>query len=587
MFYREVAIGSVSSRNIILPSEEIESKTKQLATSSLEFYQSVYIYDDKILEHMQNYKTVRSYKGNYYIDQITLDIDKKTDTDEYTLERARTLLELLKQKYDLDDYEIQPYYSGRGYHIVIPDYFKFTPSEYLPNEVKNTIKEYFPDVDTSIYMSTGLIRVVNSYNSKSGRFKIPLTIGELYKLTANEIIELSRQPRFDFEYENITRNRDWHNEIIKDNVERSRVEYRDSATRVVTCMQHLFNKGSQEGSRHIEGMRLISSWRVQGLTQSACIELIKKWAPTLSAYEVERMVKDVFDKGYRYGCMDAVMSKYCDPKCIYYQHKNYMINVANPVSVDDILTDTIIRLPIIKKINLKDIFQLNKDYDIYEGEMVVFMGDTKIGKSTLVQNIVSNLDNRKILYMSLENGIVLDARRLLQIKLQKSKEEIYELQSKTKNLFANNFPNIFMIEDSIDINDIAKFINDTECDIVVIDTVDQLRVGKETDYTRKTQELAIRLRDITRSSKVTAFLIHHISKNAAVDTDGKQKSLNIHSGKGSSALEQKADKIISIEGYRDNDIRIIRSQGARDENPFGITIEFNKETFKFNKLNGV
>lgn len=584
MNYKEVSIGSLSTRSIILNKNQIEDKAKQLAKDKIEFYQSVYTYDEKIIEHIQVYKTVRSFKGKYYLDELVLDIDKKTDTDEYTLERARTMIEYLKQKYDLDDYEIQPYYSGRGYHIVIPDYYHFQPSEYLPNEVRNTIKEYFPDVDPSIYIKTGLIRVPNSINLKSDRYKIPLTIKELYKLNAEEIMELAKQPRFDFEYEIVLKNRDWHSDIIKDNIERSRVEYRDSATRVVTCMQHLFNKGSQEGSRHIEGMRLISSWRVQGLTQSACIELMKKWAPTLSTYEIERMVKDVYDKGYRYGCMDIVMSKYCDPKCIYYINKNYMINVMNPVNVDDLLAKVALELPTLRKINLKEIFNLKEDYNIYEGEMVVFWGDTKIGKSTLVQNIISRLANKKILYMSLENGITLDARRMLQIKLNLGKDEVYEMQINNKNLFSANFPNVYMIDNTIDVDDIPKFISDTECDVVVIDTMDQLRVGKETDYTRKTQEIALRIRDISRNSKVIFFIIHHISKNASADSEGKQKSINIHSGKGSSALEQKADKIISIEGYRDQDLRIIRSQGARDEHPFMVTISFDKNTFKFKTI---
>jgi archaellum biogenesis ATPase FlaH len=580
MIYKEVAIGSTNVRNILMLKSEIPNKVKTLDNSS-EMYMSVYDYDKDIIEHIQVYKTVRSFRGKYYINEIVLDVDKKTDTDEYVLDRARIMVESLKQKYDLYDQEIQPYYSGRGYHIVIPDYFRFTPSEYLPNEVRNTIKEYFPEVDPSIYIKTGLIRVPNSINVKSSKYKIPLTVRELYSLEAKDIIELALKPRYDFESEFTAMNRDWHSDIIKDNVERTRVEYRDSATRVVTCMQHLYSKGSSEGSRHIEGMRLISTWRVQGLTQSACIELLKSWAPTLNSYEIERMVKDVYDKGYRYGCSDTVMSKYCDPKCIYYTHKNYMINVAMPNDIDEIMSNLVKKLPSVKRINLKDIFELENDYNIYEGEMVVFWGDTKIGKSTLVQNIITNIPDKKILYMSLENGITLDARRLLQIKLDKTKDEIFQMVISNSSLFANNFRNVYMIENTIDVDDIPKFIADSECDILVIDTMDQLKVGKETDYTRKTQEIALRLRDISRNTKVIMFIVHHISKSSALSSEGFSKSMNIHSGKGSSALEQKADKVISIEGERDGEIRIIRSQGARDENPFMKTIAFNKNTFKF------
>ena len=57
--------------------------------------------------------------------------------------------------------------------------------------------------------------------------------------------------------------------------------------------------------------------------------------------------------------------------------------------------------------------------------------------------------------------------------------------------------------------------------------------------------------------------------------------LSVHSAKGNSALEQKADKMIGIEGQMDSTERRIRSLASRDENGFTLAFKFNRETMEF------
>ena len=581
--YIEMAYGSVSNRNIIINKNERLNYIKKAQLEKAELYFSVFEYDNNIIEHFKTYKSVKSYKNILYPPQfIPLDIDKGSDTDEFVLERAKALIRKLITDWDFNLSEIITYYSGRGYHIYIPNYFKFEPSEYVHNEIKFTIKEYFPEVDLSIYNHSSIIRAPYTYNSKTNRFKVP--IDNLLDKNVEDILAISQNGQnMEILNHNITidLNKDFSNRIIKSQVDRERVQYTHEATRVITCMQHLFNRGSQVGQRHIEALRLVSAWRSQGLTMNACIILLKNWAPTFETNEIEKIVKDVYDKGYKYGCNDIVMSRYCDPKCIFYQNKNYIPDIKTNADIDNILNEWITTFPYKQHINLKDIFKLKNDYKIYESEMVMFIGDTKIGKSTLVQNIVANIPDKKILYLSLENGIILDTRRLLQIKLNCSKEDVVNNLYKNKQLFSQLFPNFYISDNSIDLKALRKIISETEAFIVVIDTVDQINT-KAIDYTQKTQELALAIRDLTREMKVIVFMIHHINKSSAIDQNGIRKTINIHSGKGSSALEQKADKIISIEGERDKELRVITSLGARDEHPFKTVCEFNKDTFKLN-----
>ena len=434
MTYIEIAERDVKHRGIIILKDELSDRINKARENDAELYYTVWDFDEKILDHFRVMKSIRSYRGLRSLEYLIFDIDKKEDTDEFVLRRAQEFVRRLEQDWDVKPEELRIFYSGRGYHIYMPNYFKFEQSEVIMNEVKNTLKEYFPEVDLSIYGATGLIRAPYSLNVKSGRYKIPLTPKELFGSTVDDIMILAESN----DYRSIEPpeevNRDFSSYIMRAVVEREAVNYRDEPTKVVTCMQHLYNKGGTNGTRHQEGMRMISTWRRMGVPKDAIFELMKKWAPTLEEYEMERMVNNIFDKGYRYGCNDAVMSKYCDPKCVYYMHKNYTANISEADELDNLLVDHSVNLPFKKYIDLDKIFDLPKTYRIYEGEMVVFWGDTKIGKSTLVQNIVVNTPNLNWLYLPLENGKILDIRRMVQIAYGLSKEEVHEYYKVNKGL---------------------------------------------------------------------------------------------------------------------------------------------------------
>jgi RecA-family ATPase len=230
------------------------------------------------------------------------------------------------------------------------------------------------------------------------------------------------------------------------------------------------------------------------------------------------------------------------------------------------------------------VFNLDSSYKVYDGELVVFFGDTKLGKSMILQNIIVAYPNYKFLLLSLENGKILDSRRMLQIAHGLSKEAVMEYYQDGKKGLAEAISHVKFIDTSVHINELGKIVAQSECDIVCIDTVDQLGTDTHQDnYTGRTEELTMKLRELTRNTKKTVIVIHHISKHSSENEKGQSKPLTIHSGKGSSALEQKADKVIGIEGEREGIIRTIRSLGARDEMEFITQLKFNKVTFKLEK----
>lgn len=140
---------------------------------------------------MKLYKTVKGYTGTIWLDNITIDIDKGKSSDDEVLYRTQIFVERLEEDWKLDRNEIRIWYSGRGFHLVFPDIFRFEPSNYISEEVKATLTKYFPEMDSMPLMKTGLIRVGFSYNSKTKRYKTPLSSAELFGCTIEEIIKLS------------------------------------------------------------------------------------------------------------------------------------------------------------------------------------------------------------------------------------------------------------------------------------------------------------------------------------------------------------------------------------------------------------
>ena len=79
--------------------------------------------------------------------------------------------------------------------------------------------------------------------------------------------------------------------------------------------------------------------------------------------------------------------------------------------------------------------------------------------------------------------------------------------------------------------------------------------------------------------------ISHISKGASYRLK-EGYELDVHSAKGNSVIEQKADKIIAFEGDRNkSNVRKITAIGSRDESSFKLILNFDFNTFNFTQVN--
>jgi len=588
MKYIEVAVGMPSNRNIIIKETEIKTYVARANMLNQSLYRSYYTFDENIIDHMKIYKTVRSFKGLFMLDKIIIDIDRGKSSDQLVLLRARDFIQRLEDDWKVGRELMRIWYSGTGYHVTFPDIFDFTPSSYLPDEVEATLGHYFPEMDTKPLMRTGLIRVGYSFNSKSNLFKIPVSFDELNTLSHIEIMELAQKGsirKIDKYEDDAGEIPNYHNLIMKAKAQRTEDQQRTEPTRIITCSQKIFLEGALDGSRHVNLVRLVSVWRLQGIPFEGTLALVAYWNNnSLSQYELEKQVKYIWDRGYTMGCKDEILLKYCSDKCIHWKNKDFTLEISSAEQMESRFSQYM------KTDFSKSSFTLNEfypkltvPYTLYPAELVIVLGDTKIGKSTLVQNWCIELKRFNILYLALENGEFLTYRRFIQIAHRMTKIQVFNHYMEKENSLSKAMDHIHVITTSPDIPSIRRVVAAGKYQLVVIDVIDGLTTKAKGD-TEKITEIAVGLKEIANQFNNIILGIHHISRSAAQDEKGNQKRLTIHSGKSASALEQKADKMLGIEGLVDGNVRTLSSLGARDENPFITQLEFNKDTFRMEQI---
>ena len=183
----------------------------------------------------------------------------------------------------------------------------------------------------------------------------------------------------------------------------------------------------------------------------------------------------------------------------------------------------------------------------------------------------------------MEVGDWLIFRRFLQAGNGITKEEVNDVyrdydEDKVKKI-NDKVKHIKVMTTSPDIDSMKQIIADNQPQVVCIDTIDAIEVRYNNDPFTKMEKIVNSLKQIATQMDVIFFGISHISKGASRDM------LTVHSAKGNSAIEQKADKILGIQGDRQmNDTRVIRSLASRDETDFEMAFKFDYKTFQFNPL---
>tara|TARA_R110002020_G_scaffold54691_7_gene152340 strand:- start:8513 stop:10300 length:1788 start_codon:yes stop_codon:yes gene_type:complete len=583
----EVAVGSVAHRGNAIVHDELYDYIEP----KRELYRSMFLYDDTFDGNVKNYR------GTYAIDKIILDIDIKNE-DLSNINALKEFLEEERIKHFL-------WFSGTGFHMYIPNIFGLKPSKDLPQTLKLTIENMFKEYGVdNIYDKSRLIRAEYSYNKKNNTYKVPVLKSQMEKLfihskyedfiaraTTYEAID-ARNLNFIKLTEKVLKDNNTDrfkdkviSKPIKNGVIKSRTQRNDpNFTAHVTCVQKMYARGPEPGTRHQTILRMVSAWKRSGIPREGAEALVHKWSPDFDYTEAMQMIDTVYAWEHDgYGCSDSIMDKFCDARCKFYRAKDYGVEIFNVDSMTEQFKQFVKTDYTDKSFDLGSMYNIPSPYRFTVGELVTIIGDTKLGKTAFIQNLVTRAKQFKCLYLSLEVNEKLMWRRFNQIAFNKTKEQVVNHYLNDDMDFINQakdkLGHLKVLTVSPEINNIIDVISTIQPKIIVIDTIDEIRVDYVNDSLVKMQKIVSKLKEIAQKYEVIIFAVSHISKTAAYEGN-----LNRHSAKGDSAIEQKSDKLLGISAPNpESKARIVESIVARDESGFKLKCYFNHETFRFDQ----
>ena len=590
--YVETAIGDVASRNTIIPYKDLQDTVQN--NVGKELYRSMFLYTEEILSHVEEHGSVKNYEGIQALDKITFDVDIASNNSKKLMEDTDNLIGSLTNKGVKEEY-IQIWFSGRGFHVVIPDLYGFKPSKNIAREVKSTLVRDFGNKIDLIYDSKRLIRLPFSLNKKSNLYKNYISMDMFTNGTYEDIISLCQNVSYNtpLQYNGILPM--WTPmKYSRKKVEEERKIMKNAKYPVnsdVTCGQHIINNGANGVYRNKTLLRLVSIWRRKGFSQDQCILLGRQWIATnpenFSDQEVERCVIDTFRNGYQFTCQDEILEKFCDDRCKYFSLKNYGLKseIMNIEQMIDVYKEHLIEDKHLSSFNLKDIWNIHSDYYFKGGELAVIIGDTKLGKTAFVQYLVTQFPDMKTLFMSLEVDRKLIIRRFFQCALSSSKHKINEELSNVESDLKSALSHLTVLCESPDIRKYDELIDLYSPKILVVDTIDAIPAKYFNGEYDRQNFVTNELKALANRHDMIVIAISHISKGASYRLK-EGYELDVHSAKGNSVIEQKADKIIAFEGERNkSNVRKITAIGSRDESSFKLILNFDFNTFNFTQVN--
>ena len=250
---REFAFG-LSNRHHFFPSDN-SVKWENVAKDT---FLSLYGYDESVTEYFEAKKTLSGFDGVIYMPrEFILDVDgvEIEEAQEKTVKLV-SLLDSIKVPSNI-------YFSGRGFHIGIPDCaFKWKPDVNLHLKVKDELDKrgIYKYADVSVTDKTRIIRLNNTLNSKSRLWKVFITREELYELNGLGISALANKPR---QIEIPILQCEPVFDVTEREVRKQTIKFKETVGKepdpmLYPCIQTML-KGTSYGGRHATALR-ISAW---------------------------------------------------------------------------------------------------------------------------------------------------------------------------------------------------------------------------------------------------------------------------------------------------------------------------------------
>jgi archaellum biogenesis ATPase FlaH len=565
----EVAIGSPQSRGLLMTLGEYEKNINEFFAKgqTIPIYRSHYLYDNNAMDFVNSNSSLKDYMGKRYIDSVLIDIDKKDNSDNYTLQQAKEVVrELMELELKEGNYKI--YYSGTGYHVIIcADCFGFEPHEDLPYMVKQTMTQLIKsvDIDPAVYMRTAIYREEGTKNPKSNLFKTLLPFHKFNSLEFNDVKELAKKPST-INWEDVM----WGDGSLDNQIQTAVEPVRafkavQEPTKVVPCVQQMWKDGPNEGSRNNIILRIASHFRRNGIPSDATKAALLHWnQDMLSENIILEKVESVYNNGYQYGCKDPEMKSRCQTHCIHYKRKDYTIDVKDFAQLQQRLEERMSTDFSGRTIDLSKIFGLpNLDCTIYPGELVTIFGPTGAGKTTVAQNIILGYNSAqdridpdtqlRTLYLSLELSDWYMHKRHIQIVADVDKQQVESNVKQIADDHKELLDHVIIQTIQPTVDDIAQKIKELDPQVVVVDYIDLIDAGPS----HRGEYEGIRYISHTLSNMAVNNDIIIIQLSQVSREYSKNDVLDLYAGKGSGAIENASRKVIGINGQSKDPVKYL------------------------------
>tara|TARA_R100000458_G_C8273285_1_gene248143 strand:+ start:634 stop:2409 length:1776 start_codon:yes stop_codon:yes gene_type:complete len=586
MKYVEIAKGTPRNRGIIIP---LESLVNYIGNEPL--YRSVYLYDETGLEYVERQGSLKDFFGIRYIDKIPIDIDKGDNTDERTLDVLRgVILEL--EEADIGCGSFQCYFSGSGYHLILSgDLFNFKEGIDLPYIVKQTLKKLVPNLDSSIYMRTGIYRVQHTLNQKTNLYKIPLYRDEVMNLDVPDIKKLAKNNRIDFKYHTLSGNSELENTVVTEVPDVQVFNKISEPNKIVPCVQSMLKGGAKEGARHVTAMRIISYFKRNGLPSHYAKICMLHWNnKSMNEKQIMEMVEKVYNRNYKYGCHDTIMMEHCKTQCIYFNRKDFLVDIKSSDEMQGELHERLTTDFSGKTIDLGRALGIDKESVIYPGELVTIFGPTGSNKTTFAQNLALGVDfqNDRIvkdwqiptLFLSLELSSWYMHRRHLQIVSGKEKQQVNDNYEVLYERNKDRLEHIMVQTVSPTLDKISEKVRELQPSLVIVDYIDLVDtpMSYRGEY-EKIKYISHGLSNLAVNMDMIVIQISQVSREYS-----RNEVLDLYAGKGSGAIENASRKVIGLNGQSDTATRAVKLFKNTDGELFDTEVEWTP-SFRLRRLN--
>ena len=548
------------------------------AGMSQDTFMSLWDYDEHVVEYVKKNNTLSGYDGLIYMpDEFILDIDGSNPDNARQKTIGLTIL--------LDDLCIpyQLYFSGTGFHAGIPGTaFRWKPCDDLHLKVKDELKAngVYEYADVSVSDKTRLIRVVNTMNTKSKLWKIPIEHGELHG-GIEKIQEVAATSRSSYKWTML------ECEPVFDVLKRKSTSTEKKFEKVslgrnpdpvwYTCIQKMM-EGTPHGSRHQIALRIAAHlrWRYP---EHIVRVVMEDWRQRVdikdkpfTAKEMDRLVTDCYEghngNGYNYGCSDTHMDSYCQSTCRLYKAKQSQdMMVAKDMEKE--LTDWLLNDH--DPINIGKLY--GKDFPVYPGEVVILQAPPKSMKTMLLQNWMNSF-KRNTYFIEMEMSPRQIWSRFVMIEKGWDEEELKEHYMQYKNGILDNFNWLTVDYNSCYPQEINKrlMMLPTKPEIIVVDHMGLFRTKKQ-DNNMKVEEVSQALMEIAIKHNVIVFAVSEITKQAF------NEGMNITSSKGSFRIAYNANKVLSLKPFLNEDKLIkclhLTSTANREKESLDVMLNVN------------